>query len=250
MPQKSNANKAHSFAIKTHLWTLSFARNWTRVILTFLTLYVTLPFVAPVLMYVGAEVPAKVIYTIYKPFCHQFAFRSFFLFGDQHVYPRANTGTSLTPFETYASQLSEFDDVNFDYFDVNLIMSARSFVGNEQMGYKVALCERDIMIYLALLLGGLLYVRPGIRRRLRPVPFWLYILLGLAPIGLDGFSQLLSYPPFEFWPQRETLPIFRVVTGALFGLMSAWLAFPHFDLSIQETRRKIERKLWRAGVPF
>jgi len=76
----------------------------------------------------------------------------------------------------------------------------------------------------------------------------LYVFLGLGPIGLDGFSQLLGYPPFNLWPPRETLPVFRVLTGAIFGLMSAWLAFPYLELSMQDARRDIEAKLWRAGV--
>jgi uncharacterized membrane protein len=121
-------------------------------------------------------------------------------------------------------------------------------VGNKEMGYKMALCERDMFIYAALLLGGILYSIPRVRRRLRPVPLWLYVFLGLGPIGLDGFSQLLGYPPFELWPARETLPQFRVLTGFIFGLMTAWLGFPYLDISMQSTRRQVERKLRSAGI--
>ena len=48
-------------------------------------LFVGLSFLAPVLMKAGLEVPAKVLYTAYKPMCHQFAFRSWFLFGEQLI---------------------------------------------------------------------------------------------------------------------------------------------------------------------
>lgn len=250
MSNNPSYENPRSFGIKANLWMLGLARNWLKIALILLTLYTTLPFAAPVLMKAGAEGPAKAIYTFYKPFCHQFVFRSFFLFGDQYVYPRANTGTSLTPFETYAAEIPAFDNWDFRTFDSELISSARNYVGNEQMGYKIALCERDISTYLALLLGGIIYSRPRVRRRLRPLPFWLYFFVGLGPIGLDGFSQLFGYPPFEFWPARETLPIFRVTTGLLFGLMSAWLAFPHFDRSMKETQYQIEMKLWQAGIPF
>ena len=64
-----------------------------------------------------------------------------------------------------------------------------------------------------------------------------------GPVGLDGFSQLLSYPPFEFWPPRETLPIFRILTGGLFGLMSAWLGFPYIERSMQDLREALEESL-------
>jgi uncharacterized membrane protein len=114
------------------------------------------------------------------------------------------------------------------------------------MGYKTTLCERDIAIYSALFFGGLAFTQ--VRRRLRPIPIWLYVLLGIAPIGIDGLSQLLGNAPFNLWPPRETLPIFRVVTGALFGLANVWLGFPYLELSMRETRDQILAKLARAGI--
>jgi uncharacterized membrane protein len=122
--------------------------------------------------------------------------------------------------------------------------SSRSFHGNDLMGYKTALCERDVAIYGTMLLAGLLFTR--VRRWLRPAPIWLYLILGLAPMGLDGFSQLFSYPPFEFWPVRESIPAFRALTGALFGLMNVWLAFPYLEISMRETVEVASRKLAAA----
>lgn len=243
-------------AIRLNLWVLWLARHWLRVVLLLLIVYVSLPWIAPTLMKLGLTGPAQVLYTLYSPFCHQFAFRSFFLFGEQPAYPRFNTGSLLIPFETYAALLPEFapDHVHslagrvgdIYAFTPGYQFTARDFVGNTEMGYKMTLCERDIAIYTALLLGGLLYGR--LRRRLRPVPIYLYVILGVLPIGIDGFSQLLGYPPFNLWPQRETLPTFRVLTGALFGLMNAWLAFPYLEQSFNETRQQVETKLARAGV--
>jgi hypothetical protein len=89
-----------------------------------------------------------------------------------------------------------------------------------------------------MFVGGLIYSR--FRWRIKPLPFLLYIFVGLGPIALDGFSQLLSYPPFQLWPVRETEPIFRLVTGGLFGLMSAWLGFPHIERSMQDILEGIE----------
>ena len=43
---------------------------------------------------------------------------------------------------------------------------------------------------------------------------------------------------------RETLPQFRLLTGGMFGLMSAWLAFPHLDRSMREIAESLEG---RAG---
>ena len=91
-----------------------------------------------------------------------------------------------------------------------------------------------------IFVGGLIYWR--FRWRIRPLPFLLYLFVGLGPIAIDGFSQLLSYPPFELWPVRETTPLFRMVTGGLFGLMSAWLSFPHFERSMQDIIERLESR--------
>ncbi|MBI5669052.1 MAG: DUF2085 domain-containing protein [Chloroflexi bacterium] len=245
-----------SLAVRLNIWVLRFARHWLRVALVLLAIYISLPWVAPTLMKLGLTGPARALYTLYSPFCHQFAFRSFFLYGDQPAYPRYNTGSPLTPFESYAVTLPEFapDRVHpiggavrdVYEFTPGFQFAARDFVGNEEMGYKMTLCERDIAIYTALFVGGLVYSR--VRRRLRPVPIYIYVILGVLPIGLDGFSQMLGYPPFNLWPPRETLPGFRVLTGALFGLMNAWLAFPYLEQSFNDTRRQVEAKLARAGI--
>lgn len=252
--------------VRLNVWLLRLSRRWLRVALTLLGIYAALPWVAPTLMHFGLEGPAHLLYFAYGPFCHQFAFRSFFLFGEQPEYPRAISGTTLTPYETYIVQSPQFRQAlsnwiipgrstaqSVDEFDpyvwsYELQFASKDFFGDPRMGYKLAICERDISIYTALFLGGLIYSIPVVRRRLRPVPIWLYILLGVAPIGIDGFSQLLGYAPFNLWPPRETLPVFRVVTGTLFGFMNAWLAFPYLELSFRDTRNQLQAKLARAGV--
>ncbi len=253
--------------LRLNIWLLRLSRHWLRVALILLGLYSGLPWVAPTLMQLGLEGPAHLVYFAYGPFCHQFAFRSFFLFGEQPEYPRAVSGTSLTPYESYIASSPEFKQAlanwigqpgrsyfqSVEQFDpyvwsFELQFASKDFFGDPRMGYKVAICERDISMYLAIFVGGLIYSIPVVRRRLRPVPIWLYVLLGLAPIGIDGVSQLLSYPPFSLWPPRETVPAFRVLTGALFGLMNAWLAFPYLELSFRDTRLALEAKLARLGI--
>ncbi|MDX1991843.1 MAG: DUF2085 domain-containing protein [bacterium] len=239
-------------ALRLNLFTLWLARHWLSAFLVFLGVFIALPIIAPTFMRLGLEGPGRVIYSMYAPFCHQFPFRSFFLYGEQPVYPRASTESGWTPYEVYTESLPEFSDFSpaDEFTSLDWILAQKNFVGNAQMGYKMTLCERDIMIYTGLFAGALLYSIPVVRRRLRPVPLWLYVILGLGPIGIDGFSQLLGYPPFNLWPPRETLPIFRVVTGGLFGLMTAWLAVPYVDAGMKDTRREIEMKLRRRGIPL
>lgn len=144
---------------------------------------------------------------------------------------------SLTPTDTASS-------VNF----ARLQLASSVFLGNEQLGYKMTVCERDVSIYWGFLVFGVIYSVPKIRRKLRSIPILLYIFIGLGPIGLDGFSQLLGYPPFNWWPPRETTPAFRVITGFIFGLMTAWLGYVNIEESMRDTRRVITRKLQRAGL--
>ena len=94
----------------------------------------------------------------------------------------------------------------------------------------------------------MIYSIPPIRRRLRPIPLWIYVIAGLGPIGLDGFSQLLSYYPFALWAVRETAPFFRVATGAVFGLMTAWLIFPYLERSFWDTKRELINNLYEQGI--
>lgn len=244
---------------------LGFARNWLRFALIALAIYISLPWAAPTLAKFGLGAPADFIYTLYSPFCHQFAFRSPFLFGEQGFYPRGAAGTGYQSFEAYASQSEAFlEQYRFwsglydsrapapsatvdglGDFSIVQQFAARHFIGDRSFGYKTSLCARDLAIYTMIFVGGLIYRR--YRWRIRPLPFWLYVFAGLGPVGLDGFSQLLSYPPFEFWPARETAPMFRIVTGGLFGLMSAWLGFPHIERSMQDLIDALDADRQRIG---
>jgi uncharacterized membrane protein len=213
---------ARPAAVRTNLTMRFISRHWLALFNLVILLYVGLPFVAPVLMKAGAERQAHWIYKAYSPLCHQWAFRSWFLFGPQPAYPRALAGTALTT-------LSEATGI-----DENDVQAAREFVGNDQVGYKVALCQRDVAIYGGLLLGGVLFA--GVRRRLQPMPIWAWALFGVLPIALDGGSQLLGAFPFLPWLARESTPMLRTVTGLAFGLANVWLAYPYVEESMNEAR--------------
>jgi uncharacterized membrane protein len=185
-------------------------RHWLAVIVGVMLVYSLLPFGAPVLKAVGLDGLAQVIYQPYKLMCHTYGFRSFFLFGEQPVYSRPE-------FE----QATGIDTSNFTG-----LLEARDFQGNPQVGYKVALCQRDVAIYFSVAIGGILYA--FVRRR-RPLPWIVFLLVAIVPIGLDGFSQLLSQPPFNLISYRESTWVLRTLTGALFGFGIAWVVFPLVD---------------------
>ncbi|MDX1615752.1 MAG: DUF2085 domain-containing protein [Candidatus Promineifilaceae bacterium] len=236
-----------------------FSRHWLAVFNAAAFLYVGLPILAPVLMNAGATAPAQVIYTIYSPLCHQMTQRSFFLFGEQPAYPRALAGTELTPIEAYIDDIPEFQGIDPDNWPA-FFAAARDFVGNEQLGYKMALCERDIGIYGFVLVGGLLYGMWRKRFNIKPLPLWAFVVFGMGPIALDGFTQLFSYwfalPSGEasgilatlqnIFPLRESTPTMRALTGAWFGLALVWLAYPHVNAGMERTADNLEEKLQKA----
>lgn len=253
---ENRAGVGHAIAVALNKWLLSFARNWAAYLTALVLLYVGLPFVAPLAMHLGAPRVANVIYTVYGPVCHQFAFRSWYLFGEQAVYPRARAGVaSIGSFEQYASAEPAFAHVDDIYtLDPDLTWAARGFKGSERMGWKVALCQRDTAIYGALALFGIVFImlqKAGIR--VPYLPFWAYVLLAIVPIGLDGVSQLLANPPFNgfglaVYPIRESTPFLRTLTGALFGIGNGWLAYPYIQESMEETHTAMQAKLVRAGI--
>jgi uncharacterized membrane protein len=161
------------------------------------------------------------------------------LFGEQAYYPLKDAGISgVKTFEEATGIADVHNPASSARFD------ARQFVGNETVGYKMALCERDIAIYGSIFLFGLLYAAAG--RRLKPLHWIAWMLIGMGPIGLDGFSQLFSQMEWTWLanllPYRESTPFLRLLTGGLFGLATAWFAYPYMEESIAETRQFFLKK--------
>lgn len=193
------------------------ARHWLAVFNVLVALFVGLPILAPILMEAGATGAANVIYTAYAPTCHQLPERSFFLFGHQHVYSVAELEASGAVPE-----------------GLNILQrELLRWQGSAETGFKMALCERDVAIYGSILLAGLLFgaLRGRLKGRdgkLPKLPLWLYGLL-LLPILIDGGTQLFGL--------RESDWLLRVLTGALFGSATVWLAYPYVEESMADVSR-------------
>ncbi len=222
-------------------FTYWFSKHYLFVINLMVLIYVWLPLLAPVLMNAGLDLPARGIYKVYSSMCHQLSYRSWFLFGDQPVYPREAAGVAGYLTFNEATGLDEEG-----------LLAARQFLGNEQVGYKTALCQRDLAIYGAMFVFGVLFAITG--RKWKSLPIWAWILLGLVPIGLDGVSQLLSQwvampqldflqPVFGWIPYRESTPFLRTLTGFLFGFTTAWFGYPLIEEAMADTRRIMKTKM-------
>jgi uncharacterized membrane protein len=212
------------------------SNHYLAVFNIFLILYVGIPFLAPIFKKAGWNAPAEAIYRIYRPLCHQWAFRSFFIFGEQPYYPHAAAKIpGMLTFEK-VSGISDATDPTR--------LQARVFEGNPLLGFKVALCERDVAIWGAMALFAVVFALT--KRKLPKLHFLLWVIVGLGPIGLDGFSQLFSQIPNSFiqsiLPYRESTPFLRVLTGFLFGITTAWFMFPLIEESMVDTHHLLAKK--------
>ncbi len=214
-----------------------FSRHYLALFNLFVIIYVGLPFLAPVMMKLGAETPARLIYRGYSFVCHQLSYRSIFILGEQAFYPREAAGIDGLLTYNEATGLSEAHEAE-------ALFQARNFFGNDNIGFKVALCQRDIAIYGGILIFGLLYAATG--RKLPPLPWYLWVVIGLVPIGFDGVSQLISQPPFNFFPFRESTPLLRILTGFLFGFSTAWFGYPLVEETMVDTRQVLAAKRLRS----
>lgn len=226
----------------SHHWLLAFNIVWG--------LFVIGPWLAPVFMKIGAPGVSNGLYFFYQFFCHQLPERSFFLFGSQPMY-----------------SLQQVQSV-FPATDPSIL---RQFVGNADFGFKVAYSDRMVAMYTAFWFASIGFV--ALRRRIRPLPIWGYILM-LLPMAIDGGTHFLSdleaganfgsgFRDVNIWLAQLTNNAFpatfyagdglgsfnsimRLVTGILFGLASVWLAFPYAEAAFAEAREELEYR-WRKA---
>lgn len=202
--------------------------HWLAVLNLVAVLYVGLPVLAPLFLYLDLRLPARIIYAIYQPLCHQLPQRSWFLFGSQAAY-----------------RLGELAELLGEGAAPGPFQGA--FVGTHELGYKMALCQRCTAIYGMIALSGIVY--SGLRQRMKvpPMPLWAYGLVGVLPMLIDGGWQWVSYAVSILLPQlpvspHETTPLMRTITGVLFGLSTVWLAYPYVQEAMDEFRVTLQQK--------
>ncbi|MEO7002359.1 MAG: DUF2085 domain-containing protein [Ktedonobacterales bacterium] len=90
-------------------------------------------------------------------------------------------------------------------------------------GYQTCLCSRCLAIYSSLLIGGLFFAMFRQRRDLLRIPNinWKVWALGMVPMALDGGTQLFGW--------HESNLFLRLLTGAIFGFMTAWFLLPQIE---------------------
>ena len=145
------------------------SRHWMLVFSIVYGLYVSLPFLAPVFMQLGWENAGKATYLGYSFLCHQLPQRSYFMFGERITF-----------------SLAEIQGVWQNSINPLVL---RQFIGNSDMGWKVAWSDRMVSMYTSILLFAWIWY--PLRNRVKPLPWWGFILL-LLPMGIDGITHTVS----------------------------------------------------------
>ncbi|MBN1618670.1 DUF2085 domain-containing protein [Candidatus Dojkabacteria bacterium] len=206
-------------------FTIWLIKNLHFIIALFLLAYTIVPFLSPVFFKLGYNKAGQSIQNVYQYLCHQRPERSLFLFGRKM---------------TYSSD--ELEDAGY-----KTAVLGHSFIGNEEMGYKVAFCVRDTFIYSTMSIVGLIicFIPNKIKAK------WWMVLLMALPMMIDGTTQFIS--EFLFLAQDKLnlvleKPFYlsnnlnRAITGALFGLAVALIIFPELKEVTKDDENNKESK--------
>jgi uncharacterized membrane protein len=190
-----------------------FQNYYIHIFIIILFLFLLIAFLAPLMMHLGYDRLGNAIYSVYSSLCHQFAHRSWFLFGQQSHYPivKGNFLSERTLTEVFGNNTTEMN-------------ISRKIIGNQEAGYKVAICQRDVMIYFSLLVFSILFY--FFKNKIKKIPFMYWIIFAIMPIAIDGIWQLLTTIKLFNFPNHESTPLIRSITGGLFGFFSGWYILP------------------------
>ncbi|MCO6453314.1 MAG: DUF2085 domain-containing protein [Caldilineales bacterium] len=214
-------------------------KRWLLVAIILLAAWNMLPWLAPVFMRLGWELPARGIHTMYVAFCHQLPQRSWFLFGPEFTY---RTDDILLAMNGSTAAVTP--------------LTMRAFIGNADMGWKLAWSDRMISFYGGWLLVAMAYAL--LRRRWRGLTLLTAIFL-MLPMLIDGGTHMLSdlgglragfresnawlaaltnnafAPEFYAGDQWGSFnSIARMVTGILAAIGLIGFVFPYIDRSMSK----------------
>ena len=250
MEQTQVTGRTRDLVIAVDRFAFWFARHWLGVFIMLYGAWVLVPFLAPMMMYLGATNAANVIYDIYSLFCHQLPQRSLFLFGDKPMY-----------------SLAEIQSV----WQLDGFFGLPQFIGNPEFGYKVAWSDRMISFYGSIWVGGLVFAL--FRQRVKSLSPLVWLFVGILPVGLDGVTHMINdvlagtsgvgFRDTNAWlaflsgiilPQSfyvgDALGSFnsdmRWITGTLFGLTTVWFLFPFIETAMRDLRNQTGAHLQRA----
>jgi len=250
MPQSQVTGRARDWVIAVDRFAFWFAQHWLGVFIALYGVWVLTPFLAPMLMQIGATDAAQVVYGIYGLVCHQLPERSLFLFGAKPMY--------------------SVDEIKV-VWQLDGFSGLRQFVGNPEFGYKVAWSDRMISFYGSIWVGAMLFA--ALRSRVKALAPLVWFAVGIAPVSLDGVTHMLNdalagtsgagFRDTNAWLVFLTgnaLPSsfyvgdalgssnsdLRWITGILFGITTVWFIFPMIENAMREVQNQAGAQMQHA----
>lgn len=157
-------------------------------------------------------------------------------------------------------------------------MILRQFVGNPEMGWKVAWSDRMVSMYTSILVLSWIWrllSKPRENSRVcmvKKLSWWGFVLF-ILPMGIDGFTHMVSdfagigqgFRDSNAWLATLTNNAFpksfyagdalgsfnswmRWISGIFFGWGIVWFGFPYLDDFFVSTAEIIKAKFQRAGL--
>lgn len=228
------------------------SRHWLLFVSLLVGIYVGLPFLAPVFMHIGWQGLGRAIYTIYSFLCHQLPERSYFLFGKQISY-------SIPEIQSAWQNTDDF-------------MVLRKFIGNPEMGWKMAWSDRMVAMYTLILPFGFLW--SILQKKLKKLPWWGLILF-LLPMAVDGTTHMISdfagigqgFRDTNSWLAVLTNQAFRpefyagdalgsfnsiarILSGVFFAAGVVWFLYPYLDEAFRDIADSISYKRWQLKKAY
>lgn len=203
--------------------------NFPEILLIIIVFYLAGSFIPPVAYKNGNPELAERVHSVYRFFCHQRVERSPFLLGEKE-----EIAFYSVPYLQSEEAIPYYNPYVPDRFSTSLF--GYKYYGNPEVGYKTALCIRDIALYVGMITGGGYYL---VRyRKNRPVKKfnWKLSVALMIPMVLDVLVQMVAEIfslGFITDSYVDDIPK-RVITGILFGVGFALLIFPNLKESIEQ----------------
>ena len=217
-----------------HRLVLWLSNHWLAVFNTFFFFYVTLPFLAPLLLIVGFYRAADTIYSAYNITCHQFPSRAYFIFGEQVALCHRDIAIYTTlfmggiGFNFIRHHLKPLPLRWYVFFMVPIALDAG-------MGMASDLWQAGVPTITFWAIGLIaMGITSGILYSQRYLTWHSYLFFAFGPLALI-FLQF-------FGPHQSNL-LLRTITGFILGVGTLWFAYPHLEDSFQDIREQVRAKL-------